>query len=208
MNRQRQVAAVLLNLAGKEGMLPSLQDLPKETSVWSLEVDRALHERLQSHLGGRHIPSEYIDASRKSGERVAGVLHVDAHKTHFPDDSLDYILSCDVMEHVPHPQKVFREMFRILKPGGCHIFTAPFFLDRFTSERRVEVDEAGKQTQLLPPIYHSGHSGQIIVYNIFAPELLCDLERIGYEAKLWVLRSPYLGILGCNGIVISARKPK
>src|ERR1035438_4241442 len=103
-NRQRQVALVLLScLAGgadKLSVLSNIRDIPRQTVIWNAETTRALHERLRAHLGGSYIASEYVDPALKSGERLDGVLHVDMQHTHFENDSLDFILSSDVMEHV------------------------------------------------------------------------------------------------------------
>jgi ubiquinone/menaquinone biosynthesis C-methylase UbiE len=36
----------------------------------------------------------------------------------FPEDSFDYILSLQVLEHVENPMPLLKEMYRVLKPGG------------------------------------------------------------------------------------------
>ncbi len=42
-----------------------------------------------------------------------------------PDASFDSVLCTQVLEHVPHPVKVIEEIFRVLKPGGLCLLTAP-----------------------------------------------------------------------------------
>lgn len=42
-----------------------------------------------------------------------------------PDASFDGVLCTQVLEHVAHPQAVIREIFRVLKPGGRCLLTAP-----------------------------------------------------------------------------------
>lgn len=37
----------------------------------------------------------------------------------------DLVLACDVLEHVPADQRAMRELYRILRPGGCAILTVP-----------------------------------------------------------------------------------
>lgn len=43
----------------------------------------------------------------------------------FPDRSFDLVITQDVMEHIPDPDRAFQEIARVLKPGGAHIFTVP-----------------------------------------------------------------------------------
>lgn len=67
----------------------------------------------------------------------------DITKLPFIDNSVDYILNIAVLEHVPNPQAVISEMYRILKPGGkllCEIpfmqgfHASPYDFQRFTYE--------------------------------------------------------------------------
>jgi SAM-dependent methyltransferase len=46
------------------------------------------------------------------------VKEVDALNTPFAVNSFDYVISSNMIHHVPYPNKFFREMNRILKPGG------------------------------------------------------------------------------------------
>ncbi len=43
-----------------------------------------------------------------------------------PDASFDVILCSEVFEHLPDPLKALKEFWRLLKPGGRLIVTAPF----------------------------------------------------------------------------------
>ncbi len=43
-----------------------------------------------------------------------------------PDESFDAILCTEVFEHIPDPPSALKEFFRLLKPGGKIILTAPF----------------------------------------------------------------------------------
>lgn len=60
-----------------------------------------------------------------------GDLHIDtfcdlSQPLPFADGSFDTILSSDVIEHLPEPTLAFREMGRVLKPGGKLILNTPF----------------------------------------------------------------------------------
>jgi SAM-dependent methyltransferase len=50
----------------------------------------------------------------------------DIHHLTFADASFDTILCFQVFEHIKDPRKASEEIFRVLKPGGVCIITAPF----------------------------------------------------------------------------------
>lgn len=54
-------------------------------------------------------------------------LVADAHDLNMVDDnSVDFVVSVSVLEHVKYPQKVMKEIYRILKPGGVVYINIPF----------------------------------------------------------------------------------
>jgi len=42
------------------------------------------------------------------------------------DNFFDVILCTEVIEHVPYPNETIKELYRIIKPGGVLLITAPF----------------------------------------------------------------------------------
>jgi SAM-dependent methyltransferase len=72
----------------------------------------------------------------------------------FADNSFDLIITQDVMEHVMSPDVAFREIARVLKPGGAHIFTVPLVRKSEPTRRRAQLKPDGTIEHLLPPEYH------------------------------------------------------
>ncbi len=44
--------------------------------------------------------------------------NIDAQNTGFEDNKFNYVIASNMIHHIPYPIKFFKEIFRILKPGG------------------------------------------------------------------------------------------
>lgn len=72
----------------------------------------------------------------------------------------------DVFEHILNPDLAFNEISRVLKPGGSHIFTIPYYPDLKSSPRAIE--KAGQIIHLKEPIYHGNpvnSKGSLVTYD-------------------------------------------
>ncbi len=79
-----------------------------------------------------------------------GAVCADITALNFENNSIDLIVSSDVLEHVPAFDKALSESARVLKMGGAHLFTVP---PRASTKKRAVVD-AGRIVHLEPPEYH------------------------------------------------------
>lgn len=216
-NRQRQIAFTLIealkentkinfysikHFVDKSCNSANLQNL----RIYNTETSGSLHKYLQNFHG--YISSEYLGQEYKSGQIVNGFMHQDLMSTSWDSSSIDILLSSDVFEHIPDPYKAFAEVHRILKPGGRHIFTVPFYQHSFQDEVRAIIDDNNQIKHLLPPIYHGDpiRPEGILVYVIFSLEMLLKLNNIGYVARMYNTNNPIRGILGDNAIVFDAIK--
>lgn len=67
-------------------------------------------------------PADFGAAAQRPGVRL---VRADLARTGLQDSSVDLMYSRAVMEHVEEPAAAFREIHRILAPGGHYVFLAP-----------------------------------------------------------------------------------
>jgi SAM-dependent methyltransferase len=102
----RSFRRVLDAATGEGRNLPLLLDLAGELSACDAS---------EAALG--KMPAEI--------KRRVRLAHCDLAQTPFPDASFDFILLCDTVETLPDAAPVFREMLRILAPGGALVCNIP-----------------------------------------------------------------------------------
>jgi SAM-dependent methyltransferase len=75
-------------------------------------------------LGGELVGLD-VDEDVRQNPHLAKALTYDG--THFPleDHSFDAVVSDYVLEHVENPPALFREIHRVLRPGGTVLFRTP-----------------------------------------------------------------------------------
>lgn len=118
----------------------------------SSPINRGASVRLASECRG-YIPSQLF-GDTPPGQDKNGMRCEDLGRLTFADASIDLHVTQDVMEHVFHPEAVFREIARTLKPGGAHVFTVPIVNKHRRSQTRAVIGADGQVAHLLPPVYH------------------------------------------------------
>ena len=114
-----------------------------------------------------------------------GVRCENLEKLTFDDNTFDLMLSSDILEHVRRPYDAFREIHRVLKKGGWHIFSIPVQIPlRPVSKFRVDTT-GDKDIYLDEARYHGdGIGGQSLVYIDYGADLVEKLMGSGYSVQL------------------------
>ena len=124
------------------------------------------------------------------------------------DNSVDIFISQDVLEHIMNPTSALKELARILKPGGAHIFTIPW-KPHLKTEARAELRD-GEIVHLKPEEYHGNpisEKGSLVVTD-WGSDTVEKMDAIsGLCTEVVSLQIPDLGIKGDRLEVFVSRKP-
>jgi Methyltransferase domain len=195
-NRQRLMATLIAaELAARKG----------PCDIYLMEQVTPIFKWICSRYSEHTIVgSEYLGHNLAPGQVVDGIRHEDILGLSFADASIDLIISTDVMEHVPSPAAGFREVARVLRPGGRALMTFPFHSGRSQSVTRAEILD-GALAHRLEPVYHGNpiSAEGSLVFTDFGWDLLDVIRAQGFEdVALEVYHSMPMGNLGI-GIVFN-----
>lgn len=124
---------------------PSKDGNPQDQSKWSYwrksnydffveELNKSPHEKILADVGAGQLEFKEITGKFR-------VCNVDFYSypgidvvcdfgagLPFRDESVDIILLSNVLEHIPEPQKLLEECFRVLKKNGYVLGSVPFLI--------------------------------------------------------------------------------
>jgi SAM-dependent methyltransferase len=138
----------------------------------------------------RMVGSEYYANSGRSTRIAlerAMARNEDLTALTFDEHSFAYLLTFDVLEHVPDFRLALRECNRVLAPGGQLMLSVPFNF-RMDTETRAEIDEDGRLRHLAEPIYHGDPLQEqgVLCYYIFGMDLLLEMRKAGFKESFAV----------------------
>lgn len=167
--------SVLLDIFGRS--LPDLR-------VLQIGGHGALHETLRRTCPS-YTPTECFPDVPLGEMGPRGVESQDVRRLTYPDESFDLVVSTEVFEHVAGYELGFREIRRVLKPGGYHVFRVPLDHDGPTRVRARE-EANGTLTYLLPPVYHGDplRPKGALVFQDFGLDICQILGGLGLPAEI------------------------
>jgi SAM-dependent methyltransferase len=173
--------------------------LDQQFSGWE---QLAIHESSPSHdyvgrFCERYSYSHYLRGVT-NGQVVDGVRCEDIEHLTFPDNHFDLFVTQDVLEHVFDPGQGIKEIMRVIKSGGAHVFTTPKHRGLPVSRQRAKLVD-GQILHLEDAQYHGSPvgDGRALVTWDFGD----DFESLvgnwcGYPTATCVARDRRLGIDG------------
>jgi len=150
--------------------------------------------------------SEYApDAATRA--RIWPIPHVDIQASGLPAGSCDFVISNEVLEHVPDQDAALADTARLLKPGGLLLATLPFLHDQEETVIRARL-ENGEVRHLMEPEYHGNPTDPeagSLVFQVAGWDLLRRCREAGFsDAWMTFLASHRAGITAhsCGGVLL------
>jgi SAM-dependent methyltransferase len=129
--------------------------------------------------------SEYL-TSKAPGHKLGPMTTVqNLEALTLEDNSLDILITSDVMEHVRLEDRAHREIRRVLRPGGVYLFTVPHYRGPATDQYVEIVDplDPTKDKFLREPMYHgdpNSDDSSVLVYRVYGADLDNRLRALGF----------------------------
>jgi len=117
------------SLKKKQTLNALLGHLPKTDGKLCLELGCAtgLTSYFLRQRGGTWVSCDFEWDHARSAKGLVGerVLQTSDKEVPFKDGAFDVVVAINFLEHIDDDQRYFREMVRVLKPGGEFLFMAP-----------------------------------------------------------------------------------
>ena len=97
------------------------------------------------------------------------VFHIDGGRTPFSDNTFDWVVIIDFLEHIPDDRAFIKELKRIIKPGGQLIINVPHIKNSLLRQFRLAIGQTDEKHGHLRPGY-TIQSLSVLVKNNFTIE--------------------------------------
>jgi SAM-dependent methyltransferase len=190
--RARRMAATILGLYPTDPAVTSIAAWTRRPNSRALRVAEfnridGLHEAITA------LPNLAYSEFREGalpGTVVDGIPAEDLTSLSFPSESFDLILTSETLEHVPDLSLALAEIWRVLVPGGIHVFTVPLLPSVESTFSRAVLQADGSVRHLATPIHHPGGDVGYLVFTEFGADLPAIHAEHGFEVEVEVRFGP------------------
>jgi SAM-dependent methyltransferase len=99
--------------------------LPSAERVLDFGAGTGTVAPLNCRGAGRRVHGTDLDRRIAANPTLDYASVADGGALPYRDESFDLVVANNVLEHLPNPDAVFREIARVLKPGGAFLFKTP-----------------------------------------------------------------------------------
>jgi SAM-dependent methyltransferase len=182
--RYRHQAQIILDIFGSstQTIFAQLPDDPgfRNLRIYEPGIIRPFRKYLKKLKG---YQQSYFWPGVKPGDTYKGIRCENLENITFSDNCFDLVITSDIFEHIRKPFKAFKQIHRILKPGGWHIFTIPMAWP-LPEQTQYRVDTSGETDILIKePVYHGSPMDKkgSLVYTDFGLDIITGLEKTGFK---------------------------
>lgn len=161
----------------------------------------ALSKKLQASCKG------YSSSNYLPDPKIQTQDHQDLQCLSFADESFDVFVSQDVFEHISDEIEALKEIHRVLKPGGSHIWTVPYYPSSLTM-KCAEIKD-GQVIHYKTPEYHGDplDPDGALVFTRWGKDLVSIVDNAAqFNTHIIEIHDPKIGVVGdCSQIFISRK---
>jgi 2-polyprenyl-3-methyl-5-hydroxy-6-metoxy-1,4-benzoquinol methylase len=159
-----------------------------------------------------------LGRARAASRAVAGLswMVADVQRIGLPDASVDTVVSCETIEHLPDPVQALREFRRVLRPGGRVILTTPNYFGpfglyraylRMRGRRYTEGDQPICRLTMLPrTLFWMWRAGLRVRAVDAAGQYLLAPGRLPWEPGFLERLNWLLWPLGLHSLVVAEKR--
>ncbi|MFZ2545282.1 MAG: class I SAM-dependent methyltransferase [Candidatus Saccharimonadales bacterium] len=182
--RLRQLAESITYIYGGKSLLELLENKYfLDLRIAEINSCGRLHGILYTHPNLSY--SEYVPSD-------VAIRSENLEMLTYKDNSFDLILTSDTLEHVPDVRIALKEIRRVLKPGGRHIFTIPIIWNRLTLERQNK-----------EPSYHGSGEPDYLVFSEFGYDMINIIKECGFTVKIY--KPNVINLRDTAGVIVATR---
>lgn len=182
------------------------RSIPPGSMVLDAGAGSAPYKHLVSHATYESADFQKVDRVYAKSTYVCDLRDIPVE-----DGRYDFVLFNQVMEHVPDPRLVLKELFRVMKPGARLIYSGPLFYEeheqpydffRYTSFGvKLLFQEAGFAVQRLD--WLEGYFGSVAYQMSRMARYLPSRPSSIARGAIGLVLSPLIAVLRLQLIVLS-----